>query len=487
MMRRVAALLSVPLLLAIAGSALARQPPQRPPQPREREVTVANETDRALQELFVFRAGSAGEQGKDRLGGHVLPPRAALRVPLGRTAACVFGLRAVLEDGEVMRRRLDVCRSPRVTLAESGPRREVEVANDTDTDLRQLYLWPSGGRDPGPDRLGALIVPAGESARIRLRGTTAAACVLDLRAVFADGSEEARSRLDLCRNPRLGFGDPGLPVREVPVLNRARRAIRELYAVPRAGVEAAARQGGGWGQDRLGEAMLEPRATFRLGVRGRGCAFDLRAVYEDGREEVRRGLDLCVVQGVVFGERPSADAPPRRVTLVNLHRRAVRQAFLSPAEAEDWGEDALGGAALPGGARREVTMEEGGGCRADLRIVFDTGAAEERRGIDLCAIVAIVLRPGWTVEESLGGGIRLRNAAGEPVVALHADPPGTPRGVDRLGGAVLGPGEGLDLAPPADLPEDARCRADLTAVFRDGRELRLPALDLCAGEEVILR
>jgi hypothetical protein len=47
----------------------------------------------------------------------------------------------------------------------------------------------------------------------------------------------------------------------------------------------------------------------------------------------------------------------------------------------------------------------------------------------------------------------------------------------------------MDFAPPDDLAREGadRCRADLTAVFRDGRELRLPARDLCAGGEVVLR
>ncbi|MBY0329384.1 MAG: hypothetical protein K2X49_01775, partial [Acetobacteraceae bacterium] len=84
--------------------------------------------------------------------------------------------------------------------------------------------------------------------------------------------------------------------------------------------------------------------------------------------------------------------------------------------------------------------------------------------------------------------LRLRNAAPVPVVELYADPPGAAaRGPDRLGTAVLGAGESMVLAPPPDLPAADRCRADLTAVFRDGRELRLAGRDLCAAGEVVLR
>jgi hypothetical protein len=52
---------------------------------------------------------------------------------------------------------------------------------------------------------------------------------------------------------------------------------------------------------------------------------------------------------------------------------------------------------------------------------------------------------------------------------------------------VLGAGESLDFAPPDDRPAAERCRADLTVVFRDGRGLRLPDRDLCAGAEVVLQ
>lgn len=490
-------------MLALAGPAQAQAPPPQAPPPAVREAVVANDTDRSLQELYVFRPGAA-QEGPDRLGVNVLPPRATLRVALGRTRDCAFEVRAVFDGGEEMRRRVDVCRNPRVAFAETGPRREVEVVNQTDQALQELYLAPSGpppgprpraprprSGDWGADRLGSGTVAAGESFKLRLRGT--GDCVFDIRAVFADDAEETRDRQDLCRSPRLAFGDTAVPLREAVVTNRGRRTLRELYARP-PGRDA-------WGADRLGSAVVEPRAEFRLRLRGQGCAYDLRAVFEDDREEVQRNLDLCAIQAIGFGMPVVTEGGPRRVTLVNGFGHTIQQVFLSPAESRDWGEDGLGDAVLAPGARQAVSLE--GGCRADLRIVFETSAAEERRDIDICAVTTIALRPGWTLDERLAapaeaeaarpppqpGSIRLRNAAGLPVVELYADPPGAAlRGPDRLGRTVLGAGESMDFAPPDDLPEGpARCRADLLAVFRDGRELRLPAADLCAGQEMVLQ
>ena len=498
-------------LLALAAPAAAQLEGEEAPRPAQRvparEAVVANNTDRVLRELYVHPADSE-DRGPDRLGTGVLPQRATLRVPLDRRArggGCAYQAVAVFEDGEEERRRFDVCRSPRAVFADTGPVREVEVQNDTDHAIRELYLAPPGSRERGRDRLGSETVAAGDSLRLRLRGVASAACVFDVRAVFADDTEEARERVDVCRARRLAFGDATAPVREVPLVNRGRAAIRELYARP-AGAAA------GWGADRLGSAVLGARDSFRLRVRSRACVFDLRAVSANDREEVRDGVDLCAVQGVVFGERP--DEAPRRVVLLNNHGRTVRQAFLAPTKTGEWGEDTLGTAVLAPGARYEATFE--GGCHADLRVVFDTEAAEERRGIDICADTVVALRPGWTVNERLGppdggepaataapakpepvaaaaaprapsGAVRLRNAAAVPLIALHADPIGAGRGPDRLGRAALGAGESMEFAPPDDLPPGSeRCLADLTAVFGDGRELRLPARDICAGGEVVL-
>ncbi len=507
-MRRLAlalllALVTVPLATPLApATAQETQPP--------REAVVANDTDRLMQEIYLYPVGAA-EPGRDRLGNAVLPPRAMLRITLPpRGQACGYEVRVVFDDGADDRRRMDVCRTPRVAFTDAGPRRDLAVVNDSDVELRELYLWPSTARvaDSGTDRLGTRTVPPGETLQLRLRGT--AECVFDLRAVFADDTEEARQRVDLCRTPRLGFGDPSLPVRQASVTNRARVTVRELYAratnLEGRGLENRGQEG--WGADRLGNATLEPRADFALRIRSRDCRFDLRAVYENDREELQPGLDLCRTEQVdLAGPGPAVPGELRRLLLVNGYGRTIAQVFLIAPDPDDWGEDQLGDATLAPGARQEVSVTSA--CQVDLRIVFDSDAAEERRGIDLCANSLVVLRPGWTVAERLDsiepvvaaaaapattpgavvlGGVRLRNRSALPVVELYVTRPGGPPGRDRLGSAVIPAGGVLDFSPPAELGQGAdRCRADLMAVFRDGRTLRLPGFDLCSGDEVPLQ
>lgn len=479
-------LLLLSVMLGAIAPAFAQAPPA-PAAPRPpREAVVANDSARAMLQLFLAPA-DAGEEGPDRLGDGTLPPRATIRIPLERARTCQFTLRAVFVDGEEERRRVDLCRTPRIVLNDAGPRRAFEVLNATDLALREFYAWPTDQPGPGRDRLGANIVAAGDSLGLVFRNTTA--CVFDLRAVFEDDSVEPRARVDLCRAPRVVFGDPDAPLHDLAVSNRGRGAVRELYLRPNGARE--------WGPDRLGSALLEPRGTIRIRIRGRGCAYELRAVRDDGREERRGALDLCTETSVVLGGAAVAEAGTRKVTLTNGFGRTIRELFLAPAESGAWGDDALGRELLPPGGRHEVEFD--GGCRADLRIVFETSAAEERRDIDICATPALALRAGWTLDPRLGGrrgpeasqpqtgSVRLRNAAALPVVELFADPPGAPRGRDRLGRTVLGAGESIDFAPPDDLVGPERCQAALVAVFRDGREVRRDPIDLCAGEEVELR
>ncbi|WP_237215197.1 hypothetical protein [Falsiroseomonas oryziterrae] len=369
--------------------------------------------------------------------------------------------------------------------AQQPPAREFTVQNETDLVLRELYAAPPNAAERGPDRLGADIVAVGATYRVRLGRTRD--CTFNVTAVFADGTEVTRARVDICRNPRLVFGDPSLPTLQAEVLNRSGVLLRELYAAP-AQPDAPADRA--WGPDRLGASVIPPGESFTLRMRTRDCAFDLRAVYADDREEVARGLDLCATRQVAFDRAGIPRLPAREVTLVNRHLVPVLEAYLSASTDSDWGPDRLGTSMLAVGDEATLRME--GGCEADIRIVFPNGGAEERRALDICETDRIVLRPGWTVADTAGDGdmdgpiasvLRLRNAGPLPIVELYTGRPGGPRGDDRLGADILPIGSVLEVEP---VDPDA-CAADLIAVFRDGREVARPNVDLCSGEEIVLR
>ena len=477
--------LAMATCLALAPlAALAQSAPRSaPPAPRDREATIVNQTGQTLRELYAAPPG-AESFGPDLLGADTVPDRGSFRARV-QAAECTLEFRAIFQDGTEERRRANICQNRRVQFGDPAiPLREASIRNETDMVLLQLFAQPPGAEGRGPDRLGEDIVEAGRELRIRLGRTRA--CTFDVVAVFEDGEEDVREALNLCREPRVTFGDPAAPRREALVTNSSDRMIREFYASARAPLQ--------WGPDRLGTEVMAAGANLTLRLRGAGCLWDMRAIYEDDAEEVKQGIDLCTTREVTFDGSGAPRAPERRLTLVNRHGAAVQEVFISGSAEEDWGPERLGEDPLAQGARREITarLRE---CEADLRVVFeDRRAAEERTNIDVCENAVIVLRPGWTLAERLdegeqpeagprAGSIRLRNAATVPVAELYADPPGAPRGPDRLGRTVLGAGETLDFAPP----EGSSCQVDLVAVFRDGREVRLPATDLCGGVELVLQ
>jgi hypothetical protein len=369
-MKRVIATLL--LALMASGEASAQQV-------QARDLTVRNDTQTVVREMYLTGPGMR-ERGPDRLGREVLRPGAEFRIQLNQAPACALELRAIFEDRSEERRAVNVCEGGSLRLTDENLR-TVEIANDSDLELLQLYLVPQGASDRGPDRLGAATVPALDTFQLRLRGLEG--CRFEARAVFRGQQNRPETRpLDVCApNARLSFGDSSVPLREASVANRTRTTLRELYIREPGGA--------GWGADRLGAAVLEGGQTWLLRTRRQNCRVDIRAVFQGNREVLREEVDLCNGREIAF-------LPARRLVLRSEYGRAIREAYLSPVEDSDWGPDILGGRALERGATREVGMD--GGCTADLRIVFDNGNAEEMRGFNLCERNEITLRPGWTTE-----------------------------------------------------------------------------------------
>ena len=201
----------------------------------------------------------------------------------------------------------------------------------------------------------------------------------------------APARADIPRPVQGPLGE-----REVTVLNGSPRPINEIYVSPESADQ--------WGEDRLGEQMLEPGDSLRLHLgRTRECIFDAKVVYDDASREETRGLNLCRIHQITF-DGSTATAPPETgaehsVTLVNHARRPIQQVFISPAAANQWGDDRLAAGSISVGDRRAVTWH--GACSVDLRVVFENRAAEERRGVDLCATPVLSIEPGWTTADTL--------------------------------------------------------------------------------------
>ena len=289
--------------------------------------------------------------------------------------------------------------------------------------------------------------------------------------------------------PRLPRGAPVL--REVTVVNRSARPVHQLRVSP-----SDADQ---WGEDRLGDDTIPAGGSFRVRLgRTRDCHFDVQVIYDDASREEQRGVDICRRRSVSF-DRSAAVMPPEPfavdhlVTLDNQAGRAIQEIFISPGIADRWGDDLSPPGGIAPGRTGQVSYR--GGCMADLRLVFDNRAAEERRDVDICEAPTLLIRPGWTTAEfppvpqrdtPVGGGILVLNGTGSTVTELYLRPedPAVPApDGDLLGNAVLPAGGRLGIS----FDRGPACR--FVARIRHGgdraEQIQL-GIDLCRSQTIAL-
>lgn len=193
----------------------------------------------------------------------------------------------------------------------------------------------------------------------------------------------------LAAAPARAQGDPGFNV-----VNRSGQRIQELYV--------SSAQVNSWGQDLLGNAVLENGRSFPVRLPSGQCVNDIRVVYDGGRSEERRAVDTCPLNEVVFGTQaaPQAGQGGKRgaqttgrtgnpsFNLVNRTNKTIQVLRASPTSDGSWGEDRLGNDVVRPGARFAIRLPAGE-CTYDIRVEYEDRAAEERRGVDLCNVADV--------------------------------------------------------------------------------------------------
>lgn len=281
--------------------------------------------------------------------------------------------------------------------------------------------------------------------------------------------------------------------RELSVANRSDRTINELYVSPVSSQD--------WGADRLGDVTIEPRRTRRLRIRldsdhasSGECLFDVQIVYSDASREERRRVDLCHTRRLAFDASdavaPAGDESGGHPVLIdNESELPIQQVLISPAEAGDWGDDRLAAGSISVGETQAVMYR--GGCLADVRVVFENRGAEERRGLDLCALRGVTIRPGWTTAPRLEPprpavartpplplSITVVNHAGRAIQELYLfEENASDHGPERLGSTPLDDGGQvvIDMLRP---PGSCRYRARVVYGGKTPNQ-DLGALDVC--------
>lgn len=177
--------------------------------------------------------------------------------------------------------------------------RRIVLANRHLAPVEAVYLSPASDSDWGPERLGGTPLPTGGDTTIEMRG----GCEADLRILFPNGGAEERRAVDICETTRIVLR-PGWVIadaldEEGPVppavaepaptaltlRNAGRLPVVELYTFA---------AGSARGEDRLGADTLPIGATIAVEpAEPNACAVELVAVFRDGREVMRSGVDLC--------------------------------------------------------------------------------------------------------------------------------------------------------------------------------------------------
>ncbi|UFN48811.1 hypothetical protein LPC08_22875 [Roseomonas sp. OT10] len=176
------------------------------------------------------------------------------------------------------------------------------------------------------------------------------------------------------------------------LVNRTSDTIMEAYV--------SSAQVSTWGQDLLGNNVLNAGGSFPVRLPRGQCVNDIRVVYDGGRAEERRNINTCTLREVVFGQAAAGGGSSGKggaqasrtgnpsFNLVNNTRSPILVVRASLSSDSSWGEDRLGNSTIAPGQTFAIRLPAGE-CDYDIRVEYEGGRAEERRNVDLCNVSTV--------------------------------------------------------------------------------------------------
>ena len=177
-----------------------------------------------------------------------------------------------------------------------------------------------------------------------------------------------------------------------------------------------------------------------------------------------------------------ADNPNPSFYLVNRSNQAIDQVYVSPVSATGWGRDQLGDDTIDAGANAPIRLHADGNCVFDLRIVYEDGRSEERRGVNTCVVDDISFgettkgpAPAPSSQASHDPSFRILNNGRKDINEVYLRIAGANTwGRDRLGDDTIN----ADGTKVIHLPP-GQCLWDIRFVFEGGRSLEKRRVNLC--------
>ena len=191
---------------------------------------------------------------------------------------------------------------------------------------------------------------------------------------------------------------------------------------------------------------------------------------------------------------------------MNHTGQVVRELFVTPAGNANWGQNRLDGRAgrpssLAPNAGFTVRRPVETNCIFDIKVVLADGKAEERKGLNTCALEEVMIGTATAPAAGAAGGKASAGTAGNAATGKAADDPSfklfnraavainefyavpagiTDWGANRLDKSPLPPDQNRAIA----MTHDGNCIFDLRVVFADKRAREKKRTNLCRMTEL---
>ena len=195
-----------------------------------------------------------------------------------------------------------------------------------------------------------------------------------------------------------------------------------------------------------------------------------------------------LLAGPAFAQPAATPAADPSFRIVNNTPNVINEVYASPASQRNWGHDRLGAEIVAPGAKQIVRLPPDGGCVYDIRVVYQGGTAEERRGLNTCTMTDLVVgaataRPRQLQAQMGNPSFNLVNQGGRPIEEFYASPSSQQNwGQDRLGDATVAPGANH----PVRLPQ-GECTYDLRVVWQGGEAQERRNVNTCTMNNYVVK
>ena len=191
--------------------------------------------------------------------------------------------------------------------------------------------------------------------------------------------------------------------------------------------------------------------------------------------------------------RPTRGPPAQReIVIVNRSPNAIYQVYVSPTDAEQWGDDRLGDDTIEPGGSFRIHLGRTRDCSFDIQVIFADAGREERHGVELCHTRQVSFDGSTAiVPPELAGNehmVALTNRTNRPIAQVFASPSAADQwGDDRL----RGDGQHQDTGPIAvgetrTVTYRGGCVSDLRIVYDNRAAEERRGLDFCAAPNLAI-